>query len=151
VYIALIELGLPFKQIHIDLTAPRPAWYLQLNPRGQVPTLVYNGTVLVESALIVQFLADAHPSRLACPSGELDGPKQRYLRRLLVERFEADCWPVFQRLLSVGEKSEKEKGVEEFVTAVERELEPSMKDAQPFFGGAESLTVVEVRSRPSTT
>ena len=75
VHIALRELNLAHEQVHIDISVPRPEWYLELNERGQVPTLVYDGEVLVESAAIVRFLADSHPSHLvkgsSVPGGAL--------------------------------------------------------------------------------
>lgn len=39
---------------------------------------------------------------------------------------------------------EKEKLGQELVTAVEKEIEPLLKDAAPFFGGSKVLTLAEV-------
>lgn len=46
--IALKELGLPFETVHIDLSVPRTAEYLKINPRGLVPTIDYNGDIITE-------------------------------------------------------------------------------------------------------
>lgn len=39
---------------------------------------------------------------------------------------------------------EKEQKAEELVGAMEKEVEPLLKDANPFFGGRGELTLVEV-------
>jgi len=46
--IVLKELGLPFETVHIDLSVPRTEEYLQVNPRGLVPSLNYNGDIITE-------------------------------------------------------------------------------------------------------
>src|SRR6187402_1527415 len=75
--IALAELGLEFKTEIIDLTVPRTPEYLKINPRGLVPALDYNGTIITESGIVAQFLADAHPSHLLKTSNEEGGALQR--------------------------------------------------------------------------
>ncbi|UKZ51071.1 hypothetical protein TrVGV298_004826 [Trichoderma virens] len=67
-HIALAELKLPFEEEIIDLSVPRTAEYLDVNPRGLVPSLSYNGQIITESAIVAQFLADAYPSHLI-PNG----------------------------------------------------------------------------------
>lgn len=72
---ALEDLGAPFETIKLDLTQPRPAAYLCLNPTGRVPTLVErDGTleraVVFQSAAILLYLGDRHPDAgLLGPSG----------------------------------------------------------------------------------
>jgi len=36
-------------------------WYLKLNPNGVVPTLIHNGTPVIESSVIVQYLDEIYP------------------------------------------------------------------------------------------
>ncbi|KAJ3191890.1 hypothetical protein HDU82_003373 [Entophlyctis luteolus] len=54
VSIVLAELNLPFEEVIIDLTTPRTAEYLAINPLGLVPALKWNGNVITESAVIAQ-------------------------------------------------------------------------------------------------
>jgi glutathione S-transferase len=61
-HIALSELNVPFEEEIIDLSVPRTAEYLEVNPRGLVPSLKYDGHVLTESAIVASFLADAFPA-----------------------------------------------------------------------------------------
>ena len=51
-----------------DRSALRPG-YLALNPNGVVPTLVDDGTVIVESRVIVEYLDDRMPEPPLRPSG----------------------------------------------------------------------------------
>lgn len=152
--IALAELGLAHDRVEIAIPAPRPAWYLELNPRGQVPTLVYDGAVLVESAAVVRFLADAHPSYLVRTSGEPGGALERHRFAVFEQRFEAGAWAAFQRLLvaaAAGATEEAKSALaDEVLGAVERDVEPGLEDAGPFFAGRERVTLVEVSSCPAS-
>lgn len=40
VYIALVELGLEFEEVLIDLDKPRELWYLEINPVLSSPPLL---------------------------------------------------------------------------------------------------------------
>lgn len=72
-HIALRETGLDYEEVIIDLDRPRDEWYLKINPRGLVPTIDYNGEIIAESAIVAQFIADAHPSHLTPQSGSPEG------------------------------------------------------------------------------
>ena len=54
---ALEELALPYERRPVPIQRPRPDWYVQLNPRGRVPTLVDDDFVLSESNTILRYLA----------------------------------------------------------------------------------------------
>lgn len=42
--------GIPYELSEIDLTVPRPDWYLKnLNPNGTVPSMLHNGHNIYES------------------------------------------------------------------------------------------------------
>ncbi|MBI1366584.1 MAG: glutathione S-transferase [Alphaproteobacteria bacterium] len=59
----LIELGVPFEAVKVDLEAKeqkRPD-YLKLNPSGLVPTLVIDGEPYAEAAALLMLLAERHP------------------------------------------------------------------------------------------
>jgi glutathione S-transferase len=66
VRLQLAEKKLDWESRHVDLVHGehlRPE-YLKLNPRGLVPTLVHDGTVVIESTVILEYLEDvfAEPS-----------------------------------------------------------------------------------------
>jgi glutathione S-transferase len=58
------HLGIPLDVEFVDLTKPRPAAYLALNPSGRTPTLVDGDFTLTESNAIMQYLASQKPSSL---------------------------------------------------------------------------------------
>ncbi|GIZ42350.1 hypothetical protein CKM354_000562400 [Cercospora kikuchii] len=160
-HIVLSELQIPYEEILIDLDTPRPDWYLkEINPRGLVPSLkfsvegVYDDEIITESAVVAQFLADSFPEKksiLPALGARGDGPRAPLERARI--KFFTDTWDSkvasfwFGTLMAEGEE-EKEKKVEEWVKAVEKEIEPLLEGAKPFFGGKEEVTMAEVHAGP---
>jgi glutathione S-transferase len=143
-HIALAELGLPFTEHIIDLETPRSPEYLAINPRGLVPTLVYNGEIIPESGIVSQFLADAHPSRLAKASSEEGGALQRARINFFADAFTSKVVPKAWAGLRAQTPEELEAVGRELVDAVVKEVEPLLANAAPFFGGSDRLTLAEV-------
>jgi glutathione S-transferase len=77
--IMLAEKGIPSERRYVDLKA-KPDWFLAISPRGKVPLLVADGTVLFESAAICEFLDETHP-----PSVVPRDPFRRAIERAWVE------------------------------------------------------------------
>jgi glutathione S-transferase len=68
---AAVEALLAILKVEHELIAvPKGAdWYLKINPRAEVPTLVLpDGSVMTESAAIMLHLADAHPEAGLAPA-----------------------------------------------------------------------------------
>lgn len=146
--IALRELSLPFTTNLIDVTSnPRPEnkEYRLINPTGRVPTLSYDGNVLMESALIVQFLLDAYPSHLLPASDSVQGALQRFQISFFVETYFEKGHSAFDGAVFARRKEERDSKAEEFVAAVVQHIEPLLGDAKPFFAGSQRLTLAEVR------
>src|SRR5712692_11566500 len=63
VRIALIEKGLEFERIQIDLTKKeqKNPEYLKINPFGQVPALDDEGFIVYDSTMINEYLEDEYP------------------------------------------------------------------------------------------
>jgi len=85
-HISLLESGHSFDAVEIDLN-DKPKWYPSVNPRSKVPALIDNtpgntkpGDVLIESALITQYLADQFGHKL---NGKT--PYENYVGRLFVD------------------------------------------------------------------
>jgi glutathione S-transferase len=57
-------LGIPLELEFVDLTKPRSAAYLAINPSGRTPTLVDSNFTLAESNAIMQYLASQKPNSL---------------------------------------------------------------------------------------
>lgn len=141
--IAVRELGLDVETVLVDITVPRTAEYLTINPSGQVPTIVYGDHVLVESGRIVQFLADAHPSHLLKSSITPEGPLQRFQIGAFVDTFVEKVLPLFDRAVYAAAE-DKTMAASTYVDAVVKYLEPLLIEAGPFFGRSQSLTLAEV-------
>jgi glutathione S-transferase len=80
--------GIPFDEVKLDLFSGdqlKPD-YLKLNPNGVVPTIVDDGAVIVDSAVIMEYLDERHPepSRLR-PEGLVEIAHLRSLMRYIDE------------------------------------------------------------------
>jgi len=69
-HFVLEEIGAPFTLTLVDRTrnAQKSPQYLERNPLGRIPTLVYDDVVLFESAAICLHLADRHPEARLAPA-----------------------------------------------------------------------------------
>lgn len=84
----LHEKGLAFSEVKLDLFAGdqlRPE-YLQINPNGVVPSLVHDGTAVIDSAVIMEYLDEVfpEPSPLV-PRDAVDRARMRSLLRYIDE------------------------------------------------------------------
>jgi glutathione S-transferase len=63
VRIALIEKGLEFERVNVDLTKreQKNPDYLKLHPFGQIPTLDDEGFIIYDSTIINEYLEDEYP------------------------------------------------------------------------------------------
>ena len=75
-HIALVESGLPFEIAKVDLrkhTLEDGSDYYAINPKGYVPLLeLDDGTKLAEGVVILQYIADQVPGKLAPAYGTLE-------------------------------------------------------------------------------
>ena len=75
-HIAIHELGLPYEAVKVDLATHKlddGTDYRTINPKGYVPTLeLDDGTRLTEANVILQYLAEQKPGRLAPAFGSKD-------------------------------------------------------------------------------
>jgi glutathione S-transferase len=143
--VVLAELGLAFEERIINVDGPRPAEFLQINPRGLVPVLIFNDEIVIESAIVCQFLCDIYPSHL-CPSPTTT---EGALRRARISFFTDAYWSKFHtvlfRLFEAQTEADTEIIARDAVEGLVREVEPLLADASPFFGGSDKLTLAEVR------
>jgi glutathione S-transferase len=143
-HIALEELKIPYKEEIIDLDTPRTKEYLAINPRGLVPSVKYNGEIFTESAFVSWLLADSHPSHLVLPSNAPGGAQQRARIGFFVDTYFGKFQSGLVKLFGAKTEAEQEPIVDAAVAQVVKELEPLLKDANPYFGGSDKLTQAEV-------
>jgi len=142
---------LPYEEVIIDLEKPREEWYLKVNPRGLVPSMRYsNGSfdeTLLESGPISQFLVDAHPSHLLPASDSSPtAPLFRYRVNFFVDTYFTKVNTYLYAIIRATNDEEKKTKADEWVKAIEKEIEPLLHDANPFFGGSKEMTLAEVQT-----
>ncbi|RYN35060.1 hypothetical protein AA0115_g2366 [Alternaria tenuissima] len=147
-HIVLKELGLPYEEVIIDLGKPREPWYLEINPRGLVPAIDFNGEIITESGVVATFLADAYPSHVLPAAGSPDAALTRAKINFFVDTWFSKAGSYFYKILMAGSEDEKAKLSQEFVDVVGKEIEPLLKDAKPFFGGSQKVTLAEALTAP---
>lgn len=86
VRVTLAEKGLEFISHHFNLRAgdQHNPDYLAINPNGVVPTLIHDGRVICESAVIDEYLDDVFPD----PPLRSTDPYERARMRLMVKQFD---------------------------------------------------------------
>jgi glutathione S-transferase len=154
-HIALDELKLPYSEVIIDLQTPRPQWYLDLNPRGLVPTIAYtvpgllDDEIITESAIVAQFLADAFPGPFLpaskeSPTSALERARINFFVDAWTSKVGSNLFPLFL----ASDAAAKDEITAKIVAAAEKELEPLLKNAAPFFNGSQELTLAEALIAP---
>ncbi|EFW99710.1 glutathione s-transferase [Grosmannia clavigera kw1407] len=148
-HIALAELGIKVEEVIIDLDRPRDPWYLEVNPRGLVPSLKYNDEIITESAIVATFLADAYPDAapLLPTSTSPGGALTRARIAFFVDTYFTKLQSNIFKLGGVKSESEQAALATAFATAAAKELEPLLTNTsaeKPFFGGSARLTLAEV-------
>lgn len=141
----MAELALPFEEEIIDYSKPRTPEYLKINPSGRVPTLVYNGHIIIESSIIAQFLADSVASTHLTPrTGEAQGALVREKIAFFVETYFSKANIYYYRAIEAKTDEDAEELGKRYVDAVVTDVEPLLRDAKPFFNGSDKLTMAEV-------
>ncbi|KAF9918695.1 hypothetical protein FBU30_011318 [Linnemannia zychae] len=79
--LALAETNQEHDLVEIDLSVPRPDWYLKdINPYGQVPALkIGEDHILIESLVVAEYIADIHPEAGLIPKDPLQLAQSRYI------------------------------------------------------------------------
>jgi glutathione S-transferase len=72
VLVALEQAGVDYRPVKLDLAAghQREGTYLAINPRGRVPALVVDDTVITETPAVLSYLACRYPAARLLPIGD---------------------------------------------------------------------------------
>jgi len=107
VRILLIEKGLEFERVNIDLSKKeqKNPEYLKINPFGQVPALDDDGFILYDSTIINEYLEDEYPHPPLLPS-DSDG---RARARLMEDFRDNHFTPPFVEIIHEIRKAEAER------------------------------------------
>ena len=109
VRIALLEKGLEFESVVIDLTKreQKAPDYLKIHPFGQVPALDDDGFVVYDSTVINEYLEDEYPHPPLLPPDS----ENRALARLMEDYRDNHVNPHFVTLIHEHRKPEQERDV----------------------------------------
>ena len=137
--IVLHEKGVPFEIEYIDL-ANKPAWFLELSPRGKVPVMITGGVTIFESAVINEFLDETRPPRLLP-----DDPFQRAVHRAWIEVANDLFLAQYKAGYAATNKEEYEAGRKSCLEVLRR-FETMVKG--PFFAG-EKFGLTDAAAAPA--
>ncbi len=118
--------GVAFELTEIDITRPRPAWFLKLNPLGQVPVIAHAGHVLNESSVINEYLDEVFAEPRVMPVNAY----QRAQSRILIDRLNQGFVPAMYRLL-MNQDAQRMPALTETVLAEWRWLDAMLKRHNP--------------------
>ena len=109
VRIALLEKGLEFESVFIDLTKKeqKDPEYLKIHPFGQVPALDDDGFVVYDSTVIIEYLEDEYPHPPLLPADS----ESRAHARLMEDYRDNHVNPQFVTLIHEHRKPEEERDV----------------------------------------
>ncbi|KAF9160950.1 hypothetical protein DFQ26_005035 [Actinomortierella ambigua] len=80
IHIVLKETGLIANIVEIDLSKPRPDWFLKLSPYGAVPALkIGDDQVLLEAPAIARYLAELVPDKKLIPATSIERAYSEFL------------------------------------------------------------------------
>jgi glutathione S-transferase len=92
VRIALAEKGLEWESRVVEPRALRSPEYLAINPNGVVPALIHNGSVLIESRIISEYLEDAYPEPHLMPADALGRHRVRLWSKQIDDSLHANIF-----------------------------------------------------------
>lgn len=81
--VALYEKGVEFVSRYVDILKfeQHADWFVKLNPNGQVPVLVHDGKVIVESTVINEYLDEVFPQVPLRPADAFDRHRMRVVSK----------------------------------------------------------------------
>ena len=139
VRIVLAEKGVSYEVVNID-SRVKPEDLLELNPYGNVPTLVDRELVLYEANIITEYLDERFPHPPLMPVY----PVARAKARLIIHRFDRE-WGPLVRKLEEGKAADTRAAAKE-LTSYLLQLIP-LFNSSPYFMG-EEFTLVDCCPAP---
>ena len=107
VRIALLEKGLEFERVNVDLSKreQKNPEYLKIHPFGQIPALDDEGFIVYDSTIINEYLEDEYPYPPLMPEGSEARARARMMEDFRDTHFNPPC----VRLIYESRKSEAER------------------------------------------
>jgi glutathione S-transferase len=107
VRIALLEKGLEFERVNVDLSKreEKNPEYLKIHPFGQIPALDDEGFIVYDSTIINEYLEDEYPYPALMPEGSEGRARARMMEDFRDTHFNPPC----VRLIYETRKPEAER------------------------------------------
>ena len=100
VRIALLEKGLEFQRINVDLSKreQKTPEYLKIHPFGQVPALDDEGFIIYDSTVINEYLEDEYPYPSLMPNDSEGRARARLMEDFRDTHFNVSCVHIMQEM-----------------------------------------------------
>jgi glutathione S-transferase len=139
-WIALEEKELPYEYREVN-PYKKEKEFLEINPLGLVPAIVYQGKSLYESLVLNEFLEDGFPnSKPLLPKDSFE----RARSRLWIDHLAKKFTPAFYRTLQAQEQDKQDTALTEFVEALKKYLD---QVKGPWFSG-EQFSLADITIAP---
>ncbi len=145
VRLTLIEKGVPFELIEIDLQN-KPANFLEISPYGKVPVLKHGDRCVWESAIVNEYLEEVFPDRPLLPTEAM----QRAQARIWIHFADTQLFATTHKLLFSQDPLQQVAGVKqltECLRLIEREGLQKLSVDGPYWLGKQ-LSLVDLTFYP---
>ncbi|KAJ6497564.1 glutathione-S-transferase [Mycena sanguinolenta] len=143
-WICLEEKGIPYQYKEVN-PYKKEKDFLDLNPKGLVPTVQYQGKALYESLVLCEFFDEAYPSHK--PDILPGDAYTKAYARIWVDFVGKSCVPAFMRLIQAQEEEKRDLARTELYDAL-RKFAAQIKG--PYFLG-DRFSLVDVAIVPWIT
>ncbi|KAH8087833.1 glutathione-S-transferase [Cristinia sonorae] len=140
-WIALEERGIPYQYKEVN-PYKKEKHFLEINPKGLVPAVEYQGKALYKSLILTEFLEDAYPEYK--PNILPKDPYTRAYVRIWVDYISKTIVPASMRLTQAQDPEKRKEYLQELLNA-QRKLGEQVKG--PYFLG-EEFSLVDVALAP---
>ncbi len=142
VRIALLEKGLEFERVNVDLNKreQKNPEYLKIHPFGQVPALDDEGFVVYDSTIINEYLEDEYPYPSLLPGDSEGRARARLMEDLRDSQFNPLCVQIMRELRK-PEGERDPKVIENAKAEIEKHFERTEKalEGREYLAGPFSL------------
>ncbi|HEY9738437.1 MAG TPA: glutathione S-transferase family protein, partial [Trichocoleus sp.] len=137
VWVALLEKGLPFDLVEVNLTDGEQFQpeFLAMNPFHHIPVLVDGDTTVIESFAILDYLEAKYPEPALMPKDASAIATVRMVQMVTLNELMSALGPLTRQFMGFGQVSPEEVEKAKQQAAVSLRFFEGKLGAQPFFGG----------------
>ncbi|XP_050408257.1 glutathione S-transferase omega-1 isoform X1 [Patella vulgata] len=126
--LVLAAKDIKYDRVNIDLNN-KPNWFFDVNPNGEVPVIIHNGSHIYQSLVCAEYVEEAFPT----PKLYNTDPVDRAWEKIYYGHWNSKGIPAFYSLMKAGcLEPEQTKRLTEHITVMENFLQ---KKKTPYFSG----------------